>query len=94
MRRKAYLPYVGLPNIISGEFVVPELLQEDASPENLCQVVCNLLADSQLRLRLQEHFQQMHRKLRQGTADRAVDAIASLLEGVPETAGVAGVGKV
>ena len=35
MRRKAHLPYAGLPNILAGEFVVPELLQEDATAENL-----------------------------------------------------------
>jgi len=79
MRRKGYLPYVGLPNIIAGEFVVPELLQEDALPENLAQAVCNLLRNPRLRLRLQERFEQMHRELRQGTADRAVDAIEPFL---------------
>ena len=79
MRRKAYLPYVGLPNIIAGEFVVPELLQEDALPENLAQAVCNLVRDPRVRSRLESRFLAMHRELRQGTAERAVDAIASLL---------------
>ena len=79
MRRKAYLPYVGLPNIIAGEFIVPELLQEDALPENLAQAVCNLLRNPRLRVRLQERFQAMHTELRQGTAERAVDAIVPLL---------------
>ncbi len=81
MRRKAYLPYVGLPNIIAGEFIVPELLQEDALPENLAQAVCNLLRNPRLRARLQERFQAMHAQLRQGTAERAVDAIVPLLAG-------------
>jgi lipid-A-disaccharide synthase len=80
MRRKAYLPYVGLPNIIAGEFVVPELLQEDALPENLAQAVCNLIRNPRLRARLQERFQAMHAELRQGTAERAVDAIVPLLD--------------
>ena len=79
MRRKAYLPYVGLPNIIAGEFIVPELLQEDALPENLAQAVCNLLRNPRLRAQLQERFQSMHTELRQGTAERAVDAIVPLL---------------
>ena len=35
MRRKGYIPYVGLPNIMANEFVVPELLQEAATPEAL-----------------------------------------------------------
>lgn len=80
MRRKAYLPYVGLPNIIAGEFVVPELLQEDALPENLAQAMCNLIREPRVRSRLQTRFLAMHRELRQGTAERAVDAIVSLLD--------------
>ncbi len=79
MRRKAYLPYVGLPNIIAGEFIVPELLQEDALPENLAQAVCNLLRSPRLRSRLQERFHSIHMQLRQGTAERAVDAIEPML---------------
>jgi len=83
MRRKGYVPYVGLPNIIAGEFIVPELLQEDARPENLAQAVCNLLRNPRLRSRLQERFHSMHMQLRQGTAERAVDAIVPLLESTP-----------
>ncbi len=79
MRRKAYLPYVGLPNIIAGEFVVPELLQEDALPENLAQAVCNLLRSPRLRARLQQRFHSIHLELRQGSAERAVDALEPLL---------------
>lgn len=79
MRRKAYLPYVGLPNIIAGEFIVPELLQEDAHPDNLAQAVCNLLRSPQLCARLAQKFLSIHRQLRQGTAERAVDAIAPFL---------------
>jgi len=87
MRRKAYLPYVGLPNIIAGEFIVPELLQEDAQPENLAQAVCNLLRNPRVRSRLQARFLAMHRELRQGTAERAVDALAPFLERSPDRTG-------
>lgn len=89
MRRKAYLPYVGLPNIIAGEFIVPELLQEDAQPENLAQAVCNLLGNSRVRSRLQTRFLAMHRELRQGTAERAVDALAPFLDRPGRTGGQA-----
>ncbi len=88
MRRKAYLPYVGLPNIIAGEFIVPELLQEDAQPENLAQAVCNLLRNPRVRSRLQTRFLAMHRELRQGTAERAVDALAPFLDRSPDRTGV------
>ena len=79
MRRKAHLPYAGLPNILAGEFVVPELLQEDATAENLAQALCNQLQDKELRKRLEVRFLAIHRALRQDTATRAVEAILPLL---------------
>jgi lipid-A-disaccharide synthase len=79
MRRKAHLPYVGLPNILAGEFVVPEFLQEDATAENLAQALCNQLQDKEVRRRLEERFLEIHRSLRQDTAARAVEAILPLL---------------
>jgi lipid-A-disaccharide synthase len=79
MRRKAHLPYAGLPNILAGEFVVPELLQEDATAENLAQALCNQLQDKEVRKRLENRFLQMHRSLRQDTARVAVEAILPLL---------------
>src|SRR5206468_2402220 len=45
MSKMGYLPWVGLPNIIAGEFIVPEILQDDATPENLAQAVLNSLND-------------------------------------------------
>ena len=49
MKRKALLPYVGLPNILAGEFVVPELLQDDATPANLAQALGNWLDNKEAR---------------------------------------------
>jgi lipid-A-disaccharide synthase len=82
MRRKAHLPYAGLPNILAGEFVVPELLQEDATAENLAQALCNQLQDKEVRKRLESRFLEIHRSLRQDTAARAVEAILALLNTV------------
>jgi lipid-A-disaccharide synthase len=79
MRRKAHLPYAGLPNILAGEFVVPELLQEDATAENLAQTLCNQLQDKEVRQRLESRFLEMHLSLRQDTARVAVEAILPLL---------------
>ncbi|MGH8630881.1 MAG: lipid-A-disaccharide synthase [Burkholderiales bacterium] len=79
MRRKAYLPYVGLPNILAGEFVVPELLLDDATPENLAQALANLASDKIVRGRLEQRFGALHRELRQDTAARAAEAILPLL---------------
>lgn len=79
MRRKARVPYAGLPNILAGEFVVPELLQEDANAGNLAQALCNQLQDKEVRKRLERRFLEIHRSLRQDTAARAVEAILPLL---------------
>ena len=79
MRAQRYLPYVGLPNILAGRFVVPELLQEQATPENLAYAVQHWLEDQPARDALQEIFHSMHLTLRQNTAQRATDAIIGLL---------------
>jgi lipid-A-disaccharide synthase len=80
-KRKQYLPYVGLPNILAGKFVVPELLQEDATPENLAQALLNLVADKEAVAELEEIFTGMHNILRQDTAHKAAQAILPYLGG-------------
>ncbi len=49
MKRKALLPWVGLPNILAGKDVVPELLQDRATPLNLADAMDRLLGDASLR---------------------------------------------
>ena len=79
MRRKGYLPYVGLPNILAGRFVVPELLQEDATSDNLAQVLLNLLHDRVVQEGMIAEFQRMRETLRQNTAERACEAVMRYL---------------
>lgn len=80
MRRMAYQPWGGLPNILSGRFVVAELLQDEATAENLAQALGNLLRDADTCRRLREHFTHLHLQLRQNTAERAAAAILPYLE--------------
>jgi len=75
MRRMSYLPYGGLPNILCGEFVVPEFYQEDARPENLAQALGNLLQDAPARERIAARFARLHAELKCGMAPRAAAAI-------------------
>jgi len=75
MRKMGYLPWVGLPNIIAGEFVVPEILQEDATPENLSQAVLNSLNDPVVNRKLPERLERIRLLLRKDTAARASEAI-------------------
>ena len=77
--RRPYLPYYGLPNILSGEFIVPELIQDDATPENLAQAALNLLADGSVRERLATRFDALRASLKQDAAARAADAIAAVV---------------
>ncbi len=79
-KRKQYLPYVGLPNILSGKFVVPELLQEDATPENLAQALLNLVANKQAVTELEQRFTEMNGLLRQGAAQKAAQAVLPYLK--------------
>lgn len=77
-KRKKYQPYVGLPNILSAHFVVPELLQHDATPENLAGALLNLIHDEQVTQRLKQHFTAMHQSLKQNAQEKILQAVAQL----------------
>ncbi|MGE0349780.1 lipid-A-disaccharide synthase [Hydrogenophaga sp.] len=80
MRRKQLQPWVGLPNILCGEFVVPELLQDQATPEALARAVTEWL-DAPAKIHtLQQRFTSLHHALRRDTAQLATDAIEQVLE--------------
>jgi lipid-A-disaccharide synthase len=76
MKRMRLQPWVGLPNILCREFVVPERLQGEARPEVLAADVLAWL-DAPARIdALRARFAQMHHDLRRDTASVATDAIA------------------
>ena len=79
MSNRRYQPYVGLPNILAGEFIVPEFLQDEATPENLSQAVLNLLFDGVVRARLETRFAAIARELRQDSAGRMASALLPLV---------------
>ena len=79
MRRMQYQPWVGLPNILSREFVVPERLQRDADPATLAADVLAWLDAPARVAALQQRFTEMHVLLRRDTARTATDAIAKIL---------------
>ncbi len=74
-----YLPWVGLPNILCNEKVVPELLQDEATPENLCAAIENWLNDAPARKALEARFHILHQELRQNTAEKAAKAVLPYL---------------
>jgi lipid-A-disaccharide synthase len=79
MRRMAYQPWFGLPNILSGEFVVPELIQDAATPDALAREGLAWLDDAPRVAALQRRFTDLHHSLRQNTAQKATDAIAQVI---------------
>jgi lipid-A-disaccharide synthase len=79
MKRKALQPWVGLPNILAGEFIVPELLQDDATPENLAQALANWLDNKIAREKLAARFATIHESLAQGNEQRVADALMPYL---------------
>jgi lipid-A-disaccharide synthase len=81
MRRKQLQPWVGLPNILCGEFVVPELLQDAATPEALARATLDWLNAPDKVTALQARFAALHETLRRNTAQLATDAIEKVLQG-------------
>ncbi|HRP96247.1 MAG TPA: lipid-A-disaccharide synthase [Rhodocyclaceae bacterium] len=79
MKRMAYLPWVGLPNILCNETVVPELLQDEARPQALVGAIEHWLADADARAALARRFTALHLSLRQNTSQKAADAILPYL---------------
>lgn len=80
MRRMGYLPWVGLPNILERDFVVPELLQDRCEPEALARETLAWLDDEPRARALQARFVDLHHLLKRDTARRATDALAQVLE--------------
>jgi lipid-A-disaccharide synthase len=79
VKRKALLPYAGLPNILAGEFIVPELLQDDATPGNLAQALGNWLDNKTAREHLRARFASLHEALAKGHDERVVQALEPYL---------------
>lgn len=79
MRHMAYLPHIGLPNILLGEGVVPEFVQGRATPTALTQAVIAQLDDTAGRVELARRFTALHEQLRRGTGEQAAAAILPLL---------------
>ena len=80
VRRKLLLPWVGLPNVLAGRFVVPELLQDDATAGNLAQAALNLFDDTVTRRRIETVFGRLGAALAVDTGGLAADAVLAELD--------------
>jgi lipid-A-disaccharide synthase len=80
-RRKKLQPWVGLPNILCGEFVVPELLQDAATPQALAAAVQDWLRAPEKVAAVQQRFAALHAELQRVTATLSAHAIQNILAG-------------
>jgi lipid-A-disaccharide synthase len=78
VKRKLLLPYVGLPNILAGRFVVAEFLQSEARTDNLVRAALNLYDDTVTRRRLEALFAGMAKSL-SGDDSAVADAVTDEL---------------
>ena len=79
LKRMRYQPFVGLPNILAGKFLVPELLQDEATPQNLSDATQRLLSDADYLAEIKQEFTKIHLSLKQNAAEKAADVILSYL---------------
>lgn len=80
MKRKQLQPWVGLPNILCRDFVVPEYLQGAAQPSALAEAVLAWLDAPERSSQLEQRFTALHHTLRRDTIQLATDAIEKVLE--------------
>ena len=80
MKRLRYQPWVGLPNILSRDFVVPELIQEDCQPAALAAATLRWLDDNAAAAALTRRFDDLHHSLRRDTARCTADVLAQVLQ--------------
>ena len=80
MKRMRYQPWVGLPNILCRDFVVPELLQGECRPETLAAAVLAGIDDAAGAARIEQRFTDLHHLLKRDTARCATDAIAQVIQ--------------
>ncbi len=81
--RVVKVPFAGLPNLLAGRAVVPELLQDDAEPEKLGAALLQFLEDPKRADALKEEFRRIHGILRNHADERAADAVLDVM-GVPQ----------
>ena len=80
LKRMRYLPFVSLPNILLNKFLVPELLQSDATSENISSKAIEILKDASYRKNLLIQFTKIHHQLKQNTSDRLSKVILKFIK--------------
>ncbi|AZP14644.1 lipid-A-disaccharide synthase [Undibacterium parvum] len=79
LKHMGYQPWIGLPNILAEEFLVPEFLQSAATPEAMAQALWQQLTDLPLQTRLKQRFTDMHHALLRDTASISAQAVLNVI---------------
>ena len=80
LRHMSYQPWIGLPNILTREFLVPELLQNAATPQALADALWRQLEDEPHQAMLRQRFTDMHHSLLRDTASESAQAVLNIIE--------------
>ena len=80
LKRMRYLPFVSLPNILLNKFIVPELLQSDATSDNISSKAIEILKNAPYRKNLLIQFKKIHHQLKQNTSDRLSKVILKFIK--------------
>lgn len=81
MRRLAYVPHCGLPNLLAGQGFVPEFVQGKATPWALANALLDLVHDAAAQRAQVEKFREIHATLKQDTAEKAANAVLQVIDG-------------
>ncbi|MBD9485007.1 lipid-A-disaccharide synthase [Pseudomonas sp. PDM14] len=76
LKRLVHSPYISLPNLLAERMLVPELIQDAATPDALAQTLSPLLDGGQIQT---EGFDVIHRALRHDASAQAADAVLKLV---------------
>ena len=76
LKRMVKSPYISLPNLLAQRLLVPELLQDDATPDALAQTLLPLIDGGEEQTR---GFDDIHRTLRRDASNQAADAVLTLI---------------
>lgn len=79
LKHMGYQPWIGLPNILAEEFLVPEFLQSAATPEAMANALWQQLNDLPLQARLKQRFVDMHHSLLRDTASISAQAVLNVI---------------
>jgi lipid-A-disaccharide synthase len=79
LSRLVKTPFISLPNLLARKMLVPELLQDKATPQSLGNAVMHYFENPDETEKLVNYFQEIHGELKRNASERAAQAIAKLI---------------